>query len=191
MSQRGPSEQGEVEELLAIEGVEERLVLDGHFGFLAFHGGLESGTEIVAARAAAASGASYYGIVQPPSLRWHLPSHLVGGNPPLRLVAFLDHVDIAIAVHGYGRRARPRDLLLGGRNRALAEELGRALRRHLPGWNVIDDLDDVPLGMRGQHPDNPINLVRASGVQLELPPGVRGEDGLVDALAEVASGYRV
>lgn len=190
MSPRGPSEQGDVEELLAIEGVEERLVLDGHFGFLAFHGGLESGTEIVAARAAAASGASYYGIVQPPSVRWHLPSHQVGGNPPLRLVAFLDHVDIAIAVHGYGRRSRPRDLLLGGRNRALAEELGRALRRHLTGWNVIDDLEDVPLGMRGQHPDNPINLVRGSGVQLELPPGVRGEDRLVDALAEVAAGYR-
>lgn len=204
MTDREPEDSGGVEELLAYEGVEENLVLDGHFGFLAFHGGLEGGTETVAARAAAASGASYYSIVQPPSIRWHLPSHQIGADPPLRLVAFLDHVDIAIAVHGYGRPARPRDILLGGRNRPLAQELGTSLRRHLPDWNVVDDLDQVPAEMRGLHPDNPVNRVRASGVQLELPPDVRGAsgrwadanegcmpiDGLVEALAEVAARYR-
>lgn len=204
MSDRESADHAAVDELLAHEGVEEQLVLAGHFGFLAFHGGLEGGTETVAARAAAASGASYYSIVQPPSIRWHLPSHLIGADPPLRLVAFLDHVDIAVAVHGYGRPSRPRDILLGGRNRPLALELGSALRRHLPDWHVVDHLDEIPAEMRGMHPDNPVNRVRGAGVQLELPPGVRGAsgrwtdgnmgcvpaDGLVEALAEVAARYR-
>ncbi|GAC1477615.1 MAG: hypothetical protein NVS1B12_13070 [Acidimicrobiales bacterium] len=204
MSDREAADRAAVDELLAHDGVEEQLVLSGHFGFLAFHGGLEGGTETVAARAAAASGASYYSIVQPPSIRWHLPSHRIGADPPLRLVAFLDHVDIAVAVHGYGRPSRPRDILLGGRNRPLALELGSALRRHLPDWRVVDHLDEIPAEMRGLHPDNPVNRVRGAGVQLELPPGVRGAsgrwtdgntgcvpaDGLVEALAEVADRYR-
>jgi phage replication-related protein YjqB (UPF0714/DUF867 family) len=54
--------------------------------------------------------------------------------------------------------------------------------------------------MRGLHPTNPVNLCRHGGVQLELPPAVRGasgrwidanlhcrpEPGLIEALAEVA-----
>ena len=44
-------------ELLAVAGVEERVELAGPVGLLAFHGGLEGGTETVAAAAAARSGA--------------------------------------------------------------------------------------------------------------------------------------
>ncbi|GAC1588427.1 MAG: hypothetical protein NVS3B21_04160 [Acidimicrobiales bacterium] len=196
---------GAVADLLATPGVEERVVLRGRFGFLAFHAGVEGGTDVVATRAAKAAGASLYCLVQPPSVRWHLPSHIIGAEASLRLVAFLDHVDIAVAVHGYGRPQRPRDLLLGGRNRLLARELGEALRQTLPDWPVVDDLEAIPREMRGLHPDNPVNLVRGSGVQLELPPSVRGasgrwvdpnvdcvpEPGLIDALAQVAAGYRV
>ncbi|GAC1536413.1 MAG: hypothetical protein NVS3B12_19400 [Acidimicrobiales bacterium] len=198
----GPA--GAVADLLATAGVEERVILRGRFGFLAFHAGVEGGTDVVASKAAEASGASLYCLVQPPSVRWHLPSHVIGAEASLRLVAFLDHVDIAVAIHGYGRPERPRDLLLGGRNRPLALELGRALRRKLPDWPVVDDLHAIPREMRGLHPDNPVNLVRGAGVQLELPPAVRGasgrwvdpnigcvpEPGLVEALAQVASSYR-
>ena len=205
MSAQEPSGGAAIDELLAHDGVEERVVLAGRFGFLAFHGGLEGGTEVVAATAAAEAGSSLYTIVQPPSVRWHIPSHVLGARPPLRLVAFLDHVDVAVAVHGYGRPARPRDLLLGGRNRALAGELVEVLRRRLPGWPIVGHLDDLPPGMRGLHPENPINLVRGGGVQLELPPAVRGasgrwtddntgcvpERGLIDALVEVATSYQV
>lgn len=189
-------------ELLALPGVEERLILAGPVGFLAFHGGLEGGTEVVATTAAEASGGSLYVIVQPPTVRWHLPSHVIGAGASARLRAFLDHIDVAVAVHGYGRPGRPRDLLVGGRNRSLAAHLAAALRSHLPDWAVLDDLADLPPGMRGLHPDNPVNLCRGGGVQLELPPGVRGASGrwaddnsasvpepaLVAALASAARG---
>ena len=190
-------------ELLAVPGVEERLELAGPVGLLAFHGGLEGGTETVATAAAAQSAASLYAIVQPPTLRWHLPSHTVGAGASPALVRFLDHIEVAIAVHGYGRPSRPRDLLLGGGNRVLAAQLARSLRRHLPDWTVIDDLDEFPREMRGLHPDNPVNRCRGGGVQLELPPAVRGasgrlldsqvcvpEPGLITALADVVSEWR-
>src|SRR5690348_6589020 len=95
---------------------------------MAFHGGLEAGTELVAARAAEAARASLYAVVQPADLIWHVPSSKVtpAGSP--RLARFLDHVEVAIAVHGYGRPGRPADVLLGGRNRALAAEVARRLR---------------------------------------------------------------
>ncbi len=147
------------------------------------------------------SGASLYTIVQPPTLRWHLPSHTVGAGASPALVRFLDHIEVAVAVHGYGRPGRGRDLLLGGRNRTLATQLAEALRRHLPDWTVVDDLAELPREMRGLHPDNPVNRCRGGGVQLELPPAVRGasgrlldtqvcvpEPGLVAALAEVGGG---
>ncbi|MHB8464659.1 MAG: poly-gamma-glutamate hydrolase family protein [Acidimicrobiales bacterium] len=192
-----------VAELLTLPGVEERTVLAGRLGFLAFHGGLEGGTETVASEAAAASGASLYLLVQPPSVRWHLPSHVVGADPSPALTEFLAHVDVAVAVHGYGRPDRPRDLLLGGRNRELAASLGEQLRVHLPAWQVVDDLSLVPPGMRGLHATNPVNRCRGQGVQLELPPGVRGatgrwvdantdcvpEAGLIDALIATATAW--
>jgi phage replication-related protein YjqB (UPF0714/DUF867 family) len=191
-------------ELLTLPGVTEHVVLAGPLGFLAFHGGLEGGTETIAAEAARASGASLYLVVQPPSVRWHLPSHVVGSQPSPRLATFLGHIEVAVAVHGYGRPDRRRDLLLGGRNRLLAASLGAALRTHLPTWEIVDNLAEVPVEMRGLHPDNPVNRCRAQGVQLELPPGVRGATGrwvddnldcvpvpgLVEALTATAAEWR-
>jgi phage replication-related protein YjqB (UPF0714/DUF867 family) len=190
-----------VAELLASPGVEERTGLAGRFGFLAFHGGLEGGTEAVAERAAQASGASWYVLIQPPTLRWHLPSHVIGRGASPALARFLAHVDVAIAVHGYGRRERPRDILIGGGNRTLAAAVAAALGPRLPDSVVVDDLDAIPAEMRGLHPTNPVNLCRGGGVQLELPPGVRGaswrwedrgpctpDPALVDGLAAVAAG---
>ena len=93
-----------VAELLATAGVEERVELRGRLGFLAFHGGLEGGTEETAEAAASASDASLYVLVQPPTLRWHLPSHVIGAGASPALRGFLAHIDVAIALHGFGRR---------------------------------------------------------------------------------------
>lgn len=188
-------------ELLAHPGVQERVELRSRFGFLAFHGGLEGGTEIVAAAAAEAAGASLYVVVQPPDLRWHIPSHQVDPDISPALAAFVAHIDVAIAVHGYGRPDRPYDVLLGGRNRALAAHVATHLRAGVDDVTVVDDLDSVPVEMRGVHPRNPVNLPPSAGVQIELPPRVRGASvrpserhlpctplpGLADALAAAAA----
>lgn len=161
-------------ELLQTPGVEEVLELGSSFGLLAFHGGLEAATVEVAREAAAASGASLYMVVQPPDLHWHVPSHRVEADASPALARFLEHVEVAVAIHGYGRRGRPVDLLLGGGNRALAASLAGHLRANLPGYRVVDDLDLVPPEMRGLHASNPVNRPVHGGVQLELPPRIRG-----------------
>lgn len=165
---------GRFAELLDHDGVEEDLVLRGTVGFLAFHGGsLEVGTDTIAAAAAEASGASFYAVRQPVGLRWHIPSVEVTPDDSPALAAFLAHVDVAIAVHGYGRVGMWTSLLLGGGNRALAAHVAGHLRTGLPGYTVVDDLDAVPKELRGVHPDNPVNRCASGGVQLELPPRTR------------------
>jgi phage replication-related protein YjqB (UPF0714/DUF867 family) len=151
------------------------MALGSRVGFLAIHGGsLERMTDVIARRAATASGASLYAVVQPPHLRWHIPSRCFdpAASEPLR--AFLDHVDVVVSVHGYGSPGRWTDILIGGRARAMACSLGAALRDALPHYRAVTDLDDVPPTLRGLHPDNPVNRTRKGGVQLELPPRVRG-----------------
>lgn len=166
---------GRFAELLAHEGVEEDLELRSTFGFMAFHGGnLEEGTDLVAAAAARESGASLYAVRQPPSLRWHVPSVEVSPDDSRALAAFLGHVDVAVAVHGFGRAGLWTTLLLGGRNRPLATHLAGHLRATLDGgYTVIDELDQIPQELRGVHQRNPVNGCRLGGVQLELPPRVR------------------
>jgi phage replication-related protein YjqB (UPF0714/DUF867 family) len=168
---------GSFAELLASPGVEEEVVLRSRFGFLAFHGGsLEERTDLIAAQASERAGASFYAVRQPPDMRWHLPSRLVRPEESPALASFLDHVDATIAVHGYGRHDHWTTLLLGGRNRDLARHVAEYLRAALPDYEVVDDLDRIPLELRGIHRDNPVNRCRAegTGVQLELPPRVRG-----------------
>lgn len=151
------------------------LELRSTFGFLAFHGGaLERMTDRIAREAAARSGASAYAVIQPPGMREHLPSIEVARGASARLTTFLDHVDVAVAVHGYGRHGLWSTLLLGGRNRHLADHVGAHLAAELDDHEVCTDLDAMPDGLRGVHPDNPVNGCRSAGVQLELPPGVRG-----------------
>jgi phage replication-related protein YjqB (UPF0714/DUF867 family) len=83
-------------------------------------------------------------------------------------------VEIVVTVHGYGRAGFFTSLLLGGGNRRLAAHLGAAIRHHLPAYTVIDDIDEIPKDLRGLHQDNPVNIPLHAGVQLELPPRVRG-----------------
>lgn len=166
-------------ELLTYDNVTEECVLRSSFGFMAFHGGaLEEMTDVIASAAAQQSGASYYGIQLPDNLEWHIPSHKVTADQSPLLQTFLSHVNVVITVHGFGRTGFFTSLLLGGRNRRLAHHLSSHLREHLPAYRIIDELDDIPQNLRGLHQDNPVNVVEHAGVQLELPPRVRGSSPL-------------
>lgn len=192
-------------ELLALDGVREELELRGSFGFMAYHGGgLEETTDVIARAAAERSGASYYGVLHPPHWELHLPSTRVAPADSARLAEFIGHVDIVVTVHGFGRPALMTSLLLGGQNRRLAGHVAGHLRRVLPAYDVIDDLDAIPKELRGVHDRNPVNLPVEQGVQIELPPRVRGSsplwwdweggltphtEALIDGLAAAASTY--
>lgn len=166
-------------QLLAHPGVDEVCELRGTFGFMAYHGGsLEVATDVIARRAAEASGASYYGVHQPADLQWHIPSTKVRPHESDTLAEFLAHVDVVITVHGYGRQNFFTSLLLGGRNRELASHLGANLRSVLPAYRIVTELEEIPTELRGQHEHNPVNLPPKAGVQLELPPRVRGSSPL-------------
>ena len=193
----------ELSDLLERDDVVEECTLGSTFGFMAFHGGaLEEMTDVVARAAATRTGASYYGIMLPDVLEWHVPSHKVTADQSPVLASFLSHVDTVITVHGFGRAGFFTSLLLGGRNRRLASHLASHLREKLPAYTIIDDLDEIPKNLRGLHQDNPVNVVEHAGVQLELPPRVRGSSplwwdwegpdltphtqSLIDALADAA-----
>ncbi len=211
-------------QLLTLPGVNEECVLRSAVGFMALHGGSQDrGTHEIASRAAERAGASYYAIVQPSGLRVHLTSRRHNPDHSERLRAFLQHVEVAISVHGFGRdgfalRIDPvrglviepygpafrggqtgplRGIVVGGRNADLLGVARRLLHDRFADYRVADER--VRLGF---HPDNPVNLPSAHGVQIELPPGLRGigdlgeqlvpgEDGLVPeviaALVELAN----
>jgi phage replication-related protein YjqB (UPF0714/DUF867 family) len=153
--------------------VSEVSCLRSRFGFLAIHGGgLEQMTDLIAERAAEEAGASVYLLRHPDQYPHHLPSALFDPSESPRLAEFLDHVDVAVSLHGYGRIGRSTQLLAGGRNRELATHLARHIQ--LPGYQVITDLDAMPRELRGLHPNNPVNRVRDGGTQLELSVRVRG-----------------
>ena len=204
--------------LLDEPGVQEVLSLAGPVGFMALHGGGQDRvTDEIAGGAAARSGASLYAVVQPPTLRWHIPSYRYSPDESERLRSFLKHVRVVISVHGYGVDSWRMDwrpagfestrlgqfhareaFLVGGRNRERAADLAARLRRALPDYEVWDDLDRIPPKAAGQDPRNPVNLPLEGGVQVECPARVRGlgprpapEDTavLIDVLAETAAAW--
>ncbi len=163
---------------------------------MALHGGSQDrGTHEIASRAAAQAGASYYAIVQPRDVRVHLTSRRHDPRQSRAMQAFLGHVDVAISVHGFGRdgfnfyvdtgtapviepygpalrgqQTGPlRGIIVGGLNTALVETACRLLGDRLPGYRAGSER--VRLGF---HPQNPVNLPSAHGVQIELPPALRG-----------------
>jgi phage replication-related protein YjqB (UPF0714/DUF867 family) len=210
-------------ELLTMPGITEECVLRSNVGFMALHGGSQDrGTEQIARRAAEQVGASYYAIVHPSGLRVHLTSRLHNPDHSTHLRAFLDHVDVAISVHGFGRdgfavwldhdrglviepygpailgkQTGPlRGIIVGGLHAQLLDAARELLHERFNGYHVAPER--VRLGF---HPDNPVNLPSAHGVQIELPPGLRGigdfgetlvpqQEGIVDevvaALSELA-----
>lgn len=189
-------------DLLAEPGVREECVLRSRFGFMAFHGGgLEAATDVIAAAAAEQAGASYYAVLHPAGDPPHLPSTRFDPQHSTTMASFIDHVDVVVTVHGFGRRGFFSSMLLGGQNRDLAQHLADELAPRLPAYRVVSRADDLPPDLAGMHPANPVNLPRLAGVQLELPPRVRGEspmwwdfegdlcphtETLIDALATAA-----
>lgn len=183
-------------ELLDDPDVTERSTLRSTFGFLAIHGGgLERMTDVIAERAAAAAGASTYVVHHPVNYPYHLRSAAYLAAESERLAAFLDHVEYAVSLHGYGRVGRSTQILAGGTDRDLAAHVARHVS--VPGFDVVTDLDDIPRELRGLHPDNPVNQTRSGGAQLELSPRVRGisprsgpvgEDGLGRAASALIRG---
>ncbi len=135
-------------------------------------------TDVIAMRAAERASASLYAVIQPDGMREHLPSIQVSPQESEQLRAFIDHVDIVITVHGFGRRGLFGSLLLGGTNRVFADHVGASLRRSLPAYDIVTDVDAIPEPLRGLHHRNPVNLPRDGGVQIELPPRVRGSSPL-------------
>ncbi|AFM19012.1 phage-related replication protein [Mycolicibacterium chubuense NBB4] len=183
-------------QLLADPAIIEHSVLRSRFGFMAIHGGgLERMTDVIAERAADAAHASVYVVRHPDEYPHHLPSASYDPAESARLAEFLDHVDVAVSLHGYGRLGRSAQLLAGGRNRVLARHLVTHLS--IPGHQVITDLDAIPRELRGLHADNPVNRVRGGGTQLELSARVRGisprsglpgDDGLAPATSALVQG---
>jgi phage replication-related protein YjqB (UPF0714/DUF867 family) len=183
-------------ELLSDADVVETSRLRSRFGFLAIHGGgLEEMTDVIAELAADAADASVYVIRHPDRYPHHLSSARFLRDESTRLAEFLDHVDVGVSLHGYGRIGRPTQLLAGGGNRTLAAHLAAHLV--LPGYHVVTHLDDIPVELRGQHPQNPVNKTRGGGTQLELPTRVRGisprspvpgDDGLSPVTAALVRG---
>lgn len=192
--------------LLAEPGVVEHTELRSRFGFMAYHGGaLERQTDRIARAAAEAGGASLYAVAHPPPDPPHFPSTDVRRDQSAALHEFFEHVDVVVTVHGYGRQGMFTSLLLGGRNRDLAALLAAELTPALPDYQIVTELEAIPRELRGLHPGNPVNIPAHAGVQIELPPRVRGlgprwadwtGDGLVppaaalvDALARVAAAW--
>lgn len=192
-------------EVLARPGVVEHCELRGRVGFMAYHGGaLEEMTDQIADAAAERSAASYYAVTQPAEPEpLHIASAQIDPDASVALATFIDHVDLAITIHGFGRRGHFSSILIGGSNRSAADLVGGVIASHLPAYRVITDIDEIPACLRGLHPRNPVNLPTHGGVQIELPPRVRGAGplwwdhhphhlvphtiALIDALAEAAA----
>ena len=200
----------ELAELLSLPGVQEICDLRSSVGLMALHGGSQDrGTHEIASRTAQQTGSSYYAIIQPSGLRFHLTSRRHNPDDSDRLRAFLQHVEIAISVHGFGRdgfalTADPvgglivepygpailgrqsgplRGIIVGGRNTELLDVARRLLRNRFTGYHLADER--VRLGF---HPDNPVNLPSRHGVQVELPPGLRGIGDFGDKLVPRTDG---
>ena len=197
-------------DVLSLPGVVEISSLRSAIGFMALHGGSQDrGTHEIARRAAERSGASYYAIVQPSGVRVHLTSRLHNPEHSERLREFLAHVQIAISIHGFGRdsfdlridptagivvdpygpavRGRQsgplRGIIVGGRNAALVDATRRLLHDRFAGYHVADER--IRLGF---DPNNPVNLPPLHGVQIELPPGLRGIGDFGEQLVPSADG---
>ena len=104
--------------------------------------------------------------------------------------------DVVIEPYGpalRGRQTNPlQGIILGGLNPELLDAAGTLLSERFPGYRVGGE--QIGLGF---HPKNPVNLPVAHGVQIELPPGLRGigefgehltpsRDGLVPEVIAVA-----
>ncbi len=176
------------DQLLSHPDVSEHVELASSVGVMALHGGIEKETDAIAAEIASRTGASLYLVRQSERLRWHVPSIHCDPGASERLASFLDHVDVVVSVHGFGRRHLKRTVLVGGAADGLAADMSRRLRS-ATGLNVLTG-DEIPRGLRGRHPANPVNLPRHGGVQLELSQSCRHEPHVESLISTVSSFVR-
>ncbi len=174
------------DQLLAHPDVSEHLHLGSTVGVMALHGGIEKETDAIAREVASRTDASLYVVHQSDRLRWHVPSIRYDPAASEQLASFLHHVDVAASLHGFGRRHLKRTVLVGG----ASDELTADMSRRLLGATSLNVLtgDDIPGGLRGRHPANPVNLPRGGGVQLELSHGCRHAPD-VEPLIDTISGF--
>ena len=176
-------------DLIETPAVTETVQLDGVVGVMAVHGGLEAGTAEAARSVAAGAHASLYTVVQPSDLRWHVPSIAFDPRDSEALASFLEHIRLAVSFHGFGRPGFEGAVLVGGGNRRVAGEIADAIRRRTD-LRVLDDLDDMPVRLRGVHPANPVNLPELGGVQLELSVEARRPSAIAPIIEAVAAVLR-
>jgi len=163
-----------ITKLLEREDVSEELELRSTFGFMAYHGGsLEKATDVIAREAAERSNSSYYGLIQSHEDPIHFASTQLLEEKSKSLKLFLDHIQIVVTIHGYGREHLFYSVLLGGRNRQLANHFAPILRTALQDYEFETVLEKIPKELRGQHTKNPVNYPPLGGLQLELPPTLR------------------
>ena len=174
-------------ELIATPGVTETVRLDGLVGIMALHGGLEAHTAEAARAIAVRAPASSYIVEQPDDVRWHVPSIRFDPTESPALRSFLEHVRLAVSLHGFGRPGLEGVVLVGGSNRRLAAAIGSAIERR-DAARVVTAIDEIPVRLRGLHPANPVNLPELGGAQLELSVEARAPERLesiVDAVVTV------
>jgi phage replication-related protein YjqB (UPF0714/DUF867 family) len=153
----------------------EHLYLGGSLGLVAVHGGgIEPGTEEIARFVAYHSGASLYvyaGRRATGNLSLHRPSHRTKLQDRPLVMKFLKHVNMAISIHGHGRNERC--AYVGGLHQAMVRQFVKVAQATLCEYEWIFDLESIPLEIRGQNPNNIVNLPPDQGMQLELPRNLR------------------
>ena len=159
-----------ITKLLEREDVNEELELRSSFGFMAYHGGsLEKATDVIAREAAERSNLfPTMALFKAMRIRYILLLHSYLRRKVIYFL-FLDHVQIVVTILGYGREHLFYSVLLGGRNRQLADHFTRFFGKHSQIMNLETVLENIPKELRGQHLRNPVNYP-PQGRQLELPP---------------------
>jgi phage replication-related protein YjqB (UPF0714/DUF867 family) len=160
----------------------EHLHLGSSLGLVAIHGGgIEPGTEEIARFVAHHSGASLYvsaGRLATGNLSLHRPSHRTKLQDRPLVMKFLNHVDMAISIHGHRRNERC--AYVGGLHQAMVHQFVKVAQAALCEYEWIFDPESIPPEIRGQNPNNIVNLPPAQGMQLELPRDLRRTESTPD-----------
>lgn len=178
-----------LDELIATEGVREIAIRRSPVVIMALHGGVEHATFRLAEEIADATDSSLYAVVQPDDFFWHVPSIEFDPAKSAALASMMAHADVAVSLHGFGRPGFEDAVLIGGTHRPLANAIAAAMRA--VELRAIDRLAAIPVGLRGVHPANPVNLPRNGGVQIEMSSAVRKPPHsarLVEAVSGVIAG---